>query len=107
MDIKKRPLPPTNCHGNPSYSPLLPHCNANVTGNTSLTLPDKGYALTAHYVTVETLQGTILMTAPYARNISIARLPEGMYVLKRWERKAWRTRLGFFTVRRKTGQRND
>ena len=83
------------------YFPLLPN------DGRALTLPDKGYALTADYVTVETLQGTILMTAPYARNVSIARLPEGMYVLKSLGKKGVTHRLGFFTVRRKLEQREN
>lgn len=67
----------------------------------TLTLPAKGNTLDANYVIIETLQGSIVDTKPYAdTTISISNLPEGMYVLKSLGRKGVTHRLGFLIIRR-------
>lgn len=67
-----------------------------------LSLPQKGPALDAVRINVETLQGQVVMSRPYrGERISIARLPEGVYVLRSVGRKGVTHRLGHFAVKRR------
>lgn len=67
---------------------------------TSLTLPDNENMLDAKYVVVHTLQGTLLTTLLYKRQINISHIPEGIYELKSLNRKGITHHLGFFIIKR-------
>ena len=62
----------------------------------TLKLPDNRGVLDAQYVVVQTLQGTLVTTLPYTRQINISLIPEGIYELKSLNRKGITHRLGFF-----------
>ena len=62
----------------------------------TLKLPDNRGVLDAQYVVVQTLQGTLVTTLPYTRQINISLIPEGIYELKSLNRKGVTHRLGFF-----------
>ncbi len=49
---------------------------------------------------VLTLQGTIVKSAPLAKQVDIRRLPEGIYQLKTLNKKGISHRVGFFTIKR-------
>lgn len=66
----------------------------------TLMLPGKSPTIDAEYLTIETLQGSIVDTQRYDSRISIAHLPEGMYVLRTLGRKGVTHRIGFFIIRR-------
>ena len=65
-------------------------------------LPDLHSQLDARFAVIETLQGKIVTTKPYSRErvISVADLPEGMYVLRSLNRKGVTHRLGFLKIER-------
>ena len=82
-----------------SRKPVL---NIMRTDGQRLQLPAKSPVLDADYIAVETLQGQLLMTAPYrSRYVNISRLPDGFYVLRSIGRKGVTHRLGYFTIKRK------
>ncbi len=69
-------------------------------GNT-LSIPIDNTMFDAEYVTIETLQGTIIDIKPYCgHSIDISSLPNGFYVVKSLGRKGVTHRLGFFTIKR-------
>lgn len=90
--LSPEPQPQTDKH----YITLLDN------NGLQLPLPPKGHALDAPYLTIETLQGTIVATKPYRDTYAdISDLPEGIYVLKSLGRKAVTHRIGLFTIKRK------
>ena len=58
------------------------------------------------YLAVCTLQGTMLRTCHYSRQVDIGMLPEGIYVLKSLNRKGVTHRLGYFIIKRQ-GRNHD
>ena len=65
-----------------------------------LSLPDKGSTLDADYVTIETLQGTVITVRPYNNaTLDVSRLTNGIYILRSLGRKGRTHRLGFFMIR--------
>jgi len=55
---------------------------------------------TANYIMVCTLQGAIIRTMPFAEQLNISTLHEGIYELKTVNKKGIAHRLGFFIIRR-------
>ncbi len=69
-------------------------------GNT-LQMPDDGNVLDAKYITIETLQGSIIATMPYNRkSIDIRNVPNGVYIIRSLNKKGITHRIGQFTVKR-------
>lgn len=67
----------------------------------SLQIPDKGQTLDADYLTIETLQGSIIATRHYrGSSIDISDISEGMYILRSLGRKGKPHRMGFFIIKR-------
>ncbi len=65
-----------------------------------LSLPDKGSTLDADYVTIETLQGTVVTVRPYNNaTLDVSRLNNGIYILRSLGRKGRTHRLGFFMIK--------
>lgn len=67
----------------------------------TLTLPGKNVTLEADYLTIETLQGSIIATKRYDRIVDISNIPDGIYLLKSLGRKGVTHRIGFFAIKRK------
>jgi len=66
-----------------------------------LQLPDNANILDAEYITIETLQGSIIATRPYKGvAVSISGIPNGVYVVRSLNRKGLTHRLGHFLIKR-------
>lgn len=66
-----------------------------------LTLPSKKSTLDADFVTIETLQGTVVRVDSYtSQPIDVSRMEEGIYILRSLGKKGRNHRLGHFSVRR-------
>ena len=68
----------------------------------TLVLPGKKNVLDAHFIAIETLQGTIVSTKVYNNGkTDISDIPDGFYVLKSLGRKGITHRIGYFIIKRK------
>lgn len=66
-----------------------------------LELPEKGPALDANFVVIESLQGIMITTRVYQSQLTdVSALPEGMYILKSINKKGYTHRLGYFMIKR-------
>lgn len=67
---------------------------------TQLQLPGEANSLDAEYITIETLQGSIIDTRPYrTTGVNISGIPNGIYMVRSLDRKGRTHRLGYFVLR--------
>lgn len=68
----------------------------------TLSVPKKTNVMSADYLIIETLQGSIIATRPYIdETTDISNIPEGMYILRSLNKKGVTHRLGIFTIKRR------
>ena len=70
------------------------------TDGRAIALPQKGSALDADYVIVETLDGRQVTVRPYTLMLQVDDLPNGIYQLRSLGRKGRNHRIGFFSIKR-------
>lgn len=66
----------------------------------SAELPHRPSTLDADYIIIESATGTAIATKPYSASISVADIPDGMYILRSLSRKGKTHRIGWLFVRR-------
>lgn len=71
-----------------------------VTDGYTLAIPPKPSTLDADFIVVETIQGKQVAVTPYAANLDIKALPDGLYQLRSLGRKGRNHRLALFRIKR-------
>lgn len=65
-----------------------------------IALPQKGFALDAEFVAIETFYGQQIAVRPYQTLLDVSGLPDGIYQLRSLGRKGRNHRIGFFSIKR-------
>lgn len=68
-----------------------------------IALPQKGFALDAEFVAIETFEGRQIAVRPYSTLLDVTGLPDGFYQLRSLGRKGRNHRIGFFSIKRTSG----
>lgn len=68
---------------------------------TIVQLPDLHKIIDAKFVTIETLQGSIITTRPYMSSVSINDVAEGMYIVRTLNKKGVSHKLGYMKIDRR------
>ena len=84
----------------PGNRPVPANLKIQMSTGHPITLPQKGSTLDADYVIIETMEGQQVAVRPYATQMNIDGLPDGMYQLRSLGKKGRTHRIGYFTIKR-------
>ncbi|WP_285822041.1 glycoside hydrolase family 10 protein [Xylanibacter muris] len=103
MAISGNTVTDDHCNISSETKPFLPFCKTAIENDGKcMVIPQKENNLDAEYLTVETLQGTIIAIRSFNGGTSadISQIPDGIYVIRSLGKKGISHRLGFLAIKR-------